>query len=264
MTIAEEIVLGALLGFATGLTGVGGAALTIPALVFLLGFSTVGSVAVSFPFVAVIKLFGFFQHRRQGTFHLRLSLALLVGSIPATVLGVLVISRLFDRFGEELDLWLNLSIGALIIASISLLLVQTRSANRSDDSEDETFGRPQWLRGVALGFPMGAIIGATSVGAGSIMITLCLIVYRISTAKIVGSSIGVSLALMIVGAVGYSGTDLVDYWAVLYLSIGGVPGVILGSKLINRLPQTVLLRLVALAVVAAGLALIGKGIHQLT
>ena len=196
MTIAEEIILGALLGFATGLTGVGGAALTIPALVFILGFSTVSSVAASFPFVATIKLFGFFQHRRQGTFHLPLTLALLGGSIPATVLGVLIISRLVDRFGEDMDIWLNFSIGILIIASISLLFMKTQSANRVDSDQNEVFGRPQWLRGVGLGFPIGVVIGATSVGAGSIMITLSLLVYRMSAAKIVGSSIGVSLILL--------------------------------------------------------------------
>ena len=141
-------------------------------------------------------------------------------------------------------------------------MIKTQSANRVNHGPNEVFGRPQWLRGTALGFPIGVIIGGTSVGAGSIMITLCLLVYRMEAAKIVGSSIGVSLILMIVGAIGYSGTDLVDYWTVLYLSIGGVPGVILGSKLINKLPQKVLLRLVALAVVAAGLALIGKGLLQ--
>ena len=263
MTIAEEIILGGLLGFAVGLTGVGGAALVIPALVFVLGFSTVNAIATTFPFVAVVKLFGFLQHRHQGTFHLPLSLALLAGSIPATVLGVLIISRLFDRFGEDLDIWLNFSIGALIIASMSVLLVKTQSAAPVDSTRYEVFGRSQWLAGVALGFPIGMVIGTTSVGAGSIMITLILLVYRIGMAKIVGTSIGVSLILMVVGTIGFSGTGLVDFGAVLYLSIGGVPGVILGSKLINSLPQKVLRRLVALAVVSAGLGLIGKGIHLL-
>lgn len=261
MTIAEEIIIGGMLGFLVGLTGVGGAALAVPSLVLVLGISTVNAIATTFPFMAIIKLFGFLQHRHQGTYHLPLGLALLTGSIPGTVLGVLTLSLLFDRFGEDLDRWLNFSIGAVIIAGVGVLFVKTESTIRDSCVQYEVFGRSQWLRGVALGFPIGVVIGATSVGAGSLMITLILLVYRMGAAKVIGSTIGVSLILMVIGSIGYSRTDLVDFWAVLYLSIGGVPGVIVGSKLINSVSQKVLLRLVGLTVMVAGLGLIGKGIQ---
>ena len=251
--------MGGLLGFAVGLTGVGGAALTIPALVFILGLSTVTAIATSFPFVAVIKLFGFIQHRHQGTFHLPISLALLSGSVPGTVAGVLVISRLSVQFGAAMDIWLNFSIGALIIVSMSAMFIT--SASRAEPTQNEGIGRNRWLAGVFLGFLAGLVIGATSVGGGILIIFAIHITYRIPAAGIVGTSIGVSLILMVVGSIGYSGSGLVDFQAVLYLSLGGVPGIILGSKLVNRVPQVALLRLVALAGATAGVSLIGKGIQ---
>ncbi|MCH8089147.1 MAG: sulfite exporter TauE/SafE family protein [Chloroflexi bacterium] len=114
--------MGAVLGFAVGLTGTGGAGLAIPGLVLLLGFSTVTAVATTFPFAAIIKLIGFIQHRKQGTVHLQVGVALLLGGVPGSILGVLALSQLFDAYGEDLDLWLNMAIGGLIILGLVIVL----------------------------------------------------------------------------------------------------------------------------------------------
>ena len=263
MTIVEEILLGSLLGFAVGLTGVGGAALTIPALVFVLDFTTVTAIATTFPFTAIIKVFGFLQHNRQGTFHRPLSLALLAGSIPATVLGVLILSRLFDRFGDDLDIWLNFSIGALVIVGVVMLLLNVVSPYSDFTQQSDAISPPKWLTAWILGAIFGLIIGVTSVGAGSLMIAPLILIFRISGAKVIGTSIGVSLVLMIVGTLGYWRTGLIDFAPVLYLSIGGVPAVIIGSKLTNRLSHRKLLIIISMTALMAAASLIVKGFQLL-
>ena len=260
LDIALEIIVGAVLGFAVGLTGTGGAGLAIPGLVLLLGFSTVTAVATTFPFAAIIKLVGFIQHRKQGAVHLKVGVALLLGGVPGSILGVLALSQLFDAHGEDLDLWLNMVIGGLIIVGMVMLLGKTRAIEPRPGLDDPPFGRREWMTGSALGGIFGLIMGATSVGAGSLMIPPLVLIYRLRAAAAVGTTIGVSVVLMLVGTVGHLGTGLIDWSAVLFLSSGAIPTVVLGSTLTRRISERVLVKAVVTVMMVAGIALIVKGV----
>ena len=92
-----------------------------------------------------------------------------------------------------------------------------------------------------MGMGLGLIMGATSIGAGTLMTAPVLILYRISADKVVGTTIGVSLVLMVVGTLGYLSQDLVEWSTVLFMSLGAVPAVIVGSRLTTRIPEKVLI-----------------------
>ena len=246
------------LGFAVGVTGVGGAALAVPSLVFFLGFSTVEAIATTFPFTAAVKLAGFAQHSKQGTFDYRVGAALLIGAIPGAVVGVAILSRLFAEYGDSVEVWVNLIIGLLVLVGAALLVVQIRLKRRSVEEQGNGLGRKKWLAGSGVGGVLGLIMGATSVGAGTLMTAPVLLIFRISADKVVGTTIGVSLALMVVGTLGYLSQDLVEWSTVLFMSIGAVPAVIVGSRLTTQIPDRALIAALTTMMLAASGSLLAK------
>lgn len=241
-----------------GMTGVGGAALAVPSLVFFLGFSTVEAIATTFPFTAVVKAAGFVQHSRQGTFNYRVGGSLLVGGVPGAVAGVALLSGLYIKYGDSLEVWVNLIIGLLVLAGAGLLFLQLRIRRHRTENESTVLGPRRWVAGSGLGVVLGLIMGATSIGAGTLMTAPVLLLYRISADKVVGTTIGVSLALMVVGTLGYLSQDLVKWSTVLYMSLGAVPAVIVGSRLTTRIPEKALITLLTAMMLTASVSLLVK------
>ena len=246
------------MGFAVGVTGVGGAALAVPSLVFFLGFSTVEAIATTFPFTAIVKSAGFVQHSRQGTFNYRVGGSLLVGGVPGAVAGVALLSGLYVEYGDSLEAWVNLIIGLLVLMGAGLLFLQMRLKQRRTENDVTALGPRRWVAGSGLGAVLGLIMGATSIGAGTLMTAPVLFLYRISADKVVGTTIGVSLVLMVVGTLGYLSQDLVEWSTVLLMSLGAVPAVIVGSRLTTRIPERALIALLTVMMLTASVSLLVK------
>ena len=246
------------MGFAVGVTGVGGAALAVPSLVYFLGFSTVEAIATTFPFTAIVKSAGFVQHSRQGTFNYRVGCSLLVGGVPGAVAGVALLSGLFAEYGDSVEVWVNLIIGLLVLVGSGLLFMQLRLKRSRTENNANTLGKRRWVAGSGLGAVLGLIMGATSIGAGTLMTAPVLLLYRISADKVVGTTIGVSLVLMIVGTLGYLSQDLVEWSTVLFMSLGAVPAVIVGSRLTTRVPERVLIVALTAMMLTASASLLAK------
>ena len=258
MEIAVEILLGVGLGFAVGLTGVGGAALAVPSMAFFLGFSTVEAIATTFPFTAIVKAAGFVQHSRQGTFSYRVGVSLLLGGVPGAVAGVALLSGVYTEYGDSVEVWVNLIIGLLVMAGAGLLFLQIRLKRHRTENGLTSLGPRRWMAGSGLGAGLGLIMGATSIGAGTLMTAPVLLIYRISADKVVGTTIGVSLALMVVGTLGYLSQDLVAWSTALFMSLGAVPAVIVGSRLTTRIPEKTLIALLTAMMLTASVSLLVK------
>ena len=81
-------VAGLMIGFLVGLTGMGGGALMTPVLVFVFGFQPTMAIGTDITYAAVTKIAGSYKHWRQGSVDIPLALWLALGSIPASLLGV--------------------------------------------------------------------------------------------------------------------------------------------------------------------------------
>ncbi len=91
------------------------------------------------------------------------------------------------------------------------------------------------------------------------MIPPLVLLYRLRAAVAVGTTIGVSVVLMLVGTIGHLSTGLIDWSAVLFLSAGAIPTVLLGSALASRVDERVLVKAVVTVMIVAAIALIVKG-----
>ena len=90
---------------------------------------------------------------------------------------------------------------------------------------------------IALGFLIAAAIALTGVGAGSLTTPLLLILTGVSPAHAVGTALAFGFLVKCISAPVYLMRRQVNYRVLRFLAAGGVPGVILGSLLLDRLQR---------------------------
>ncbi len=213
--------LGFLVGFLVGLTGVGGGALMTPSLIFL-GVEPLTAVGTDLLYATATRVFGLFFHQRKGRIRYDIALRLFAGSVPAIILGG-VLLRWVNR--EVLNEYLTVLLGAVLVASAVLSLLK---------GEIHLPIRPRWAYVYLLGFVVGLTVQFTSVGAGVIVSFTLMNVARLEPRDVVGMTITYGLALSTFSFLNYASVGSVDYGIASLLVLGTVPGVYLGTHL-NRI-----------------------------
>jgi hypothetical protein len=260
-------IAGLLVGFTVGLTGMGGGALMTPILVLLFRVPPLAAVSSDLVAAVVMKPVGGGVHLRRGTVNFGLVRWLMVGSVPAAFAGVLLLRLLGD--GRVIQARVREALGvALVLAALSIVAkaaLQARAARR--DGERPRAGRPPFharrLPTVLVGALGGLVVGMTSVGSGSLMIVLLMLLYpALSSAELVGTDLVQAVPLVGSAALGHVlfGDFKLDLTASLL--IGSVPGVYLGAKVSSRAPDALVRPALALILLASGLKLVDLGTAQ--
>jgi uncharacterized membrane protein YfcA len=232
---------GLLIGALVGLTGMGGGALLTPILVIFFGFKPTYAVGTDILHGAVFKTFGAVRHRRLGTVHGHLTLWMVLGSGPMSLLGVAVASWLADAYGDGVESAERYAIGAaLVLGAIGLVLKTFVKRGVQPSNAPFIMQRKDKVRAVLIGAVFGFIVGLTSVGSGTFFGLVMVMVYPLTIAKIVGTDIFHAAALLWVAGVGHLVQGNVDLHAMAWLLLGSVPGILIASQFTLRIPERAL------------------------
>ncbi len=243
---------GAGIGFILGLTGMGGGALALPFLLWVLGLPPVTAVGTDLVFTTVTRLVGSIQHRRQKTVWLRPIFYLSLGSLPGAWLSSWWVLRMAD------PRWVEVIFPRLLGLTLSLvgLYILARSMGwfrvRAEGKERWPSARAAWL----IGFVGGLVVGATSVGGGVLISAAFLLWYHVPPAHLVGLDVLHGALLSGTAAIPYTLHDQVAWHVLPALWLGALPGVWLGARLVVRWPTQRLRALLGLIIVAAGVRLL--------
>src|SRR5712691_1825156 len=109
-----------IVGFAVGLTGMGGGALMTPILLIFFGINPTAAVSSDLVAAMVMKPVGGGVHIRRGTVRWELVRWLCVGSIPAAFGGVMVLQQVGDPVAIE-DTTKNLLGITLLLAAAAMV-----------------------------------------------------------------------------------------------------------------------------------------------
>jgi uncharacterized membrane protein YfcA len=237
------------------MTGMGGGSLMTPMLVFLFGFKPTVAIGTDILHGAIFKSFGAARHRQLGTVHARLTLWMLLGSAPFSLVGVALSTWLSHRYGDGFEdaaaviLGIALITGGLGFAAKTFLT--GRAKNDAPFLLRASDRRIAFLLGVAGGF----VVGLTSVGSGTFFGLVMLLVFPLTAAKVVGTDIFHAAALLWVAGAGHLVAGNVDLGATGWLLIGSIPGVLVGSQVSVNLPEKALRLGLATTLTLAGLKL---------
>jgi hypothetical protein len=257
--IDPYIVLGsAVVGLLVGMTGAGGGALMTPMLILL--FSVKPSTAISSDLVAavVMRPIGAGVHLRAGTVNLRLVKWMVVGSVPAALLGAYILHLMGNSKSAQnnIEIVLGTALLAGSIAMVSRIYLDRRGGLERTATIKQLVPRP--LPTLAIGVLGGIVVGMTSVGSGSLMIVLLLFVYPMIGAKqLVGTDLTQAVPLTLAAAVGALAFGHVEFSVTGSLILGSVPAVFVGSLLSSTVPDRYVRPAIAFVIFASGLKYVG-------
>jgi len=257
--IDPYIVLGsAIIGLLVGMTGAGGGALMTPMLILLFGVSPAAAISSDLVAAVVMRPFGAVVHLRAGTVNLRLVRWMVLGSVPAALLGAYVLHLLGNTKSAQTHIETALGIALLAGAGAMALrfALDRRSGQHRLSRVHELHARP--LPTIAIGVVGGLIVGMTSVGSGSLMIVLLLFVYpTIGANQLVGTDLTQAVPLTLAAALGALLFGHVVLDVTLSLIIGSVPAVLVGSMLSSTVPDRYVRPAIAFVIFASGLKYVG-------
>jgi uncharacterized membrane protein YfcA len=239
-------------GILVGMTGMGGGSLMTPILILLFGFDPKMAVGTDILHGAVFKSFGAVRHRMLGTVHARLALWMLLGSAPMSLVGVQIASGL----GDGTDSLMGKIVGGALIFGGLGFVAKTFLTGRADDSPFLLASRDK-LIAVSIGAACGFVVGLTSVGSGTFFGLAMLLIYPLTARKIVGTDVFHAAALLWVAGASHLAHGNVDLHAMGWLLVGSIPGVLLGSQMSIRIPDTALRIGFAVVLILSGIKLVG-------
>jgi uncharacterized membrane protein YfcA len=256
---------GLLVGFTVGLTGMGGGALMTPLLVLVFKVQPLAAVSSDLVAAVIMKPVGGGVHLRRGTVNFALVRWLMVGSVPAAFAGVLVLRQLGDGAVVQGRIKQVLGVALLLAASsiAAKALLQARRAALGTASAVRAFQlRP--LPTVVIGVVGGLVVGMTSVGSGSLMIVMLLLLYpMLRSSELVGTDLVQAIPLVASAAAGHLLFGDFQVGLTASLLVGSIPGVYLGARLSSRANDAVIRPALVLVLVASGLKLLGVDNLQL-
>lgn len=251
---------GLLVGFVVGLTGMGGGALMTPILVLLFGVQPLAAVSSDVVASMIMKPFGGAVHWRRGTVHRGLVLWLMIGSIPSAFLGVLLLKRLGSE--EMLQVIVKHALGvALLVVVAGLLLRPLLVRSRMPGASLEPLVARPWPT-LLVGVIGGLVVGVTSVGSGSLMIVMLLMLYpRIRLSELVGTDLVQAIPLVASAALGHLLFGDFQWALTASILVGSIPGVFLGAQFSVRAPDHAIRPALMVVLLASGLKLLGVSSH---
>jgi uncharacterized membrane protein YfcA len=229
-----------------------------PMLILLFGVTPAAAISSDLVAAVVMRPFGAAVHLRAGTVNLRLVRWLVLGSVPAAVLGAYILHEIGNTKAAQQHIETVLGIALLIGASaMALRFVLDRRSGQTRRGVVHDL-RPRPLPTIAIGIIGGVIVGMTSVGAGSLMIVLLLFVYpTIGANQLVGTDLTQAVPLTLAAAIGALIFGHVSFAVTTSLIIGSVPAVLVGSMLSSTIPDRYVRPSIAFVIFASGLKYVG-------
>jgi uncharacterized protein len=262
---------GLLVGFTVGLTGMGGGALMTPILVLLFKVQPLAAVSSDLVAAVVMKPIGGAVHLRRGTVNKPLVGWLVAGSIPSAFAGVLILRSLGD--GTAVQNHIKMALGIALLLAVTTMIARAFlnlrrravkgvgiTADPAGIADHAPAVKVRPLPTLLVGVVGGLLVGMTSVGSGSLIIVMLLMLYpQLKASELVGTDLIQAVPLVASAALGHILFGDFKLDLTTSLLIGSVPGVYIGARVSAIAPGRVIRRALAFVLTASALKLLNMG-----
>jgi uncharacterized protein len=275
VNIALILCYGAVVGFLSGLVGVGGGFLITPLLIFT-GIPPIVAVSSGAAQMAGTAAGGSYLQWRDGNVDFRMGILLLLGGWFGGGAGV-YLAKLLVRTGQFSNVVVFLYVILLGFIGASMLIESLRAVFRKPTQAAATNGQPapaspmqklfdrlpyrvsfpasrtesSVFVPLVLGVAVGILTSLMGVGGGFVMVPVMIYMLKMPTKVVVGTSLFQLLFTTAAVSIMQAGVNhSVDPFLTLLLIAGSIAGTGLGTRLGRRLPEEKLRLILALVVVA--------------
>lgn len=277
MSVAAEsiLLLGGVVGFLSGVFGVGGGFLTTPFLIFL-GIPPAVAVGTQASQLVASSVTGVLGHWHKKNVDLKIGVVMLIGSAGGTLIGI-GIFRLLQHIGQ-IDLAISLLYVFLLGAVGSMMLLESTKSllNRNKSRKDfkPLYQRP-FLRNLpypvkfpksrlyisvllpgGIGFVGGLLVAIMGIGGGFLLVPAMIYILGMPSLLVSGTSLFQVMVTTFFATIMHSvASETVDLVLGLMLIIGGVVGAQLGIRVSTHIRGANARFLLAFLVLAVSIAL---------
>lgn len=240
----------ALIGLALGTLGGGGSILTVPVLVYVLGFDPKLAIAMSLPVVGAAALVGVISHWRAG--NVRLQTAAIFGSV----------AMVGSYAGARASVWFSARAQLLILGTVMVAAAASMLRNAAEEELHESAApHPALLLSVGLG--VGVLTGLIGIGGGFLIVPALVILGRVPMKAAVGTSLLVIALNSTSGFLGHYGREVVPWGFVVRFTFVAMLGILAGTALVHHIPTRQLKRAFAFLLVVIGALILWQNRTQL-
>jgi uncharacterized membrane protein YfcA len=230
-----------------------------PMLILVFGVTPVTAIGTDLAYAAVTKTVGGYKHLRQKTVDIRLSSWMALGSVPAAIGGVYVLTLLEEWAGRDFEnLVISVLAGALLLTGTATLVRAFLKRMHARERETIEMERRHKVAAVVLGLCVGFVLGVTSAGSGALIAVGLILLFRLAPTRVVGTDVFHAAILLWAAGLAHVIAGNVDFGLAGTILVGSVPGVWLGSHWSVRVDPAVLRTTLAVVLIGAGLALLIK------
>ncbi|WP_396600350.1 sulfite exporter TauE/SafE family protein [Algibacter sp. R77976] len=229
--------VGALIvGLVLGLIGGGGSILTVPLLVYLLGYNPVLATAYSLFVVGTSSMVGTYQKYRKGLVDFKTGLAF---SFPSFIAVYLSRRYLVPGIPETLfsagDFQLSKGMGIMIFFAIIMLLASISMIKKGKEKELVSTSQPYYKTFIQA-LIIGTITGVIGAGGGFLYVPALVLWANIPMKKAVGTSLIIVTINSLIGFTGDVQTLDIEWAFLLTFTLISIIGIVIGvflSKFIS-------------------------------
>lgn len=226
-----------------------------PLLILFFGIHPVTAVGTDLLYASLTKSAGTLVHGFNKSIDWRIVGQLALGSVPAAAITLWVIATTGTETSGTAEFF-AVALGAMLLLTATSLIFRNQLA-RFARGHRELEPVPQAILTAVFGAAIGVLVSISSVGAGAIGVTVLMLLYpKLSVHRIVGSDIAHAVPLTLVAGSGHWIIGNVDWYMLVCLLAGSVPGILIASRLAPRIDERVIRWALAAVLVAVGLKLL--------
>ncbi|WP_191112239.1 sulfite exporter TauE/SafE family protein [Acinetobacter lwoffii] len=261
----EFILAGVLVGFCVGVTGVGGGSLMTPILISLFRIEPHIAIGTDLLYAAISKFCGSFVHAKKMNIVWPIVIWLAVGSIPASFATHWVLDNYLSQsthYKAALTMVLGfmLTITGLSIlfrSQIENLFNKYRKQELPDMTQDlekvKLQAKEKRVAIIIMGIILGIFVTLSSVGAGAFGIMALVVMFpNLPMIRIIGSDVVHAVLLTLVAGLGHMSSGNVDFMLLMWLLVGSIPAIIVGTLLSSRMPEKLIRKILGITLFALG------------
>ena len=254
----EYILAGVLVGFCVGVTGVGGGSLMTPILITLFKIEPHIAIGTDLLYAAISKFFGSVVHAKKLNIVWPIVIWLAVGSIPASIATTWVLDNYLSQ-STHYKAILTMVLGFMLTITGISIVFRTQverffsrfgkpMTNEDIDQQRERL-KSKRVQIALMGIVLGIFVTLSSVGAGAFGIMFP----NLPMIRIIGSDVVHAVLLTLVAGMGHMSSGNVDFELLMWLLIGSIPAIIVGTLVSSRLPEKIIRKILGITLFALGI-----------
>ncbi|MFV0566503.1 MAG: sulfite exporter TauE/SafE family protein [Flavobacteriaceae bacterium] len=230
-------IIALLIGVVLGLMGGGGSILTVPLLVYVLGYSPVVATAYSLFVVGTSSVVGVIQKHKENLVDFKTGLLFTFPSFIAVYLSRRFVVPNIPEHIATIGSYTLIKDMAIMVFFAIIMLIAAASMINTKEKSNARYTKQAYYKTFVQGLAIGTITGLIGAGGGFLYVPALVLWAGLPMKKAVGTSLVIVAFNAIIGFVGDLHHLIIDWPFLLSFSLLTIIGILIGGHASKRIPS---------------------------